>query len=43
MNRRTFLCGVTLGALSTSVVAEAQPTKTARIGLLEANESRGIS
>ena len=35
MNRRTFLCGLTLGALTAPIGAEAQPSTTIpRIGLL---------
>jgi len=35
MNRRTFLCGLTLGTLSAQLPAEAQPAgKVARIGVL---------
>ena len=35
MNRRTFLCGLTLGTLSASLVAEGQPAgKVPRIGVL---------
>src|SRR2546425_4863241 len=33
VNRRTFLCGMTLGALS-ALAAEAQPAKVSRIGIL---------
>ena len=37
MERRTFLCGLTLGALATPLAADAQETaKVARIGLLVA-------
>jgi putative tryptophan/tyrosine transport system substrate-binding protein len=39
MNRRTFLCGLTLGSLSASLVAEAQQAgKVFRIGFLRAGE-----
>ncbi len=34
MNRRTFLCGLTLGTLSAPLAAEAQAGKVARIGHL---------
>ncbi len=34
MNRRTFLCGLTLGTLSAPLAAAAQPPKIARIGYL---------
>jgi putative tryptophan/tyrosine transport system substrate-binding protein len=38
MNRRTFLCGLTLGTLATPLAAEAQqPAKVARIGYLSIN------
>jgi putative ABC transport system substrate-binding protein len=37
MNRRTFLCGLTVGALAAPLAAEAQPAarKMPRIGLLQ--------
>src|SRR4029453_1308022 len=35
MNRRTFLCGLTLGTLFTPLAAGAQPGKVHRIGVLE--------
>ena len=42
MNRRTFLCGLTLGALSTPIVGEAQlPPKVRLIGALDAADSQG--
>ena len=35
MNRRTFLCGLTLGALAAPLAAEAQQTgKVYRVGIL---------
>jgi hypothetical protein len=35
MNRRTFLCGLTLGTLATPLAAETeQAVKVARVGLL---------
>ena len=34
MNRRTFLCGLTLGMLSAPIGAEAQPGKVYRIGYM---------
>jgi hypothetical protein len=35
MTRRTFLCGLTLGALSAPLAVEAEPAeKIARIGML---------
>jgi ABC-type uncharacterized transport system substrate-binding protein len=34
MNRRTFLCGLTLGTLSVPLAAEAQPPKVPRLGYL---------
>jgi putative ABC transport system substrate-binding protein len=38
MNRRTFLCGLTLGALAAPLAAEAQQAaKVARIGILTIN------
>jgi ABC-type uncharacterized transport system substrate-binding protein len=38
MNRRTFLCGLTLGTLAAPLAAEAQqPAKVARIGYLSIN------
>jgi putative ABC transport system substrate-binding protein len=42
MNRRTFLCGLTLGSLSAPFVAEAQqPAKTPRIGVLGVGSANG--
>jgi putative ABC transport system substrate-binding protein len=44
MNRRTFLCGLTLGALSAPLAPEAQQTrKAARIGYLSAESSTGTT
>ena len=34
MNRRAFLCGLTLGALAAPITGEAQPARTPRIGYL---------
>jgi putative tryptophan/tyrosine transport system substrate-binding protein len=34
MNRRTFLCGLTVGTLAAPLVAEAQPARVPRIGYL---------
>ena len=34
MNRRTFLCGLTLGALAAPLAAEAQPGRVPRVGVL---------
>jgi putative ABC transport system substrate-binding protein len=34
MNRRTFLCGLTLGALGSPLASEAQPLKMWRVGFL---------
>jgi putative tryptophan/tyrosine transport system substrate-binding protein len=34
MDRRAFLCGLTLGALAAPITAEAQPARTPRIGYL---------
>ena len=43
MNRRTFLCGLTLGALSAPLAAEAQPAaKVARIGYLVDEPASGL-
>ena len=39
MNRRTFLCWLTLGTLSVPLVASAQPVKVPRIGLLGATSA----
>jgi ABC-type uncharacterized transport system substrate-binding protein len=39
MNRRTFLCGLTLGTLSAPLVAEAQPGRVFRVGFLTAFSS----
>jgi len=39
MNRRTFLCGLTLGTLS-ALAAEAQPAKVSRIGILTTGDPR---
>ena len=42
MNRRTFLCGLALGALSTPLFGEAQsPAKVRLIGALDAADSQG--
>ncbi len=44
MNRRTFLCGFTLGTLAAPLAGEAQPppTKTARIGYLSPRSGPSI-
>ena len=36
MNQRTFLCGLTLGALAAPLAAEAQQRQVPRIGILSA-------
>jgi hypothetical protein len=40
MNRRTFLCGLTLGALTRALAATAQQTKVDRIGVLSTANPR---
>ena len=43
MNRRTFLWGLTLGALASPLAVEAQPAaKVARIGYLSGNLASGL-
>lgn len=43
MNRRTFLFGLTLGALSAPLVARAQPISVARIGVLATGNPRSAA
>jgi hypothetical protein len=39
MDRRTFLCGLTLGTVSAPLAASAEPPRVARVGVLSTSNT----